>query len=52
VLCTVPAALLAAGVAICASRVLAGDHWASDVIAGWMLGWLATLALSRFRYFA
>jgi len=39
--------LLAAGVLICVARVFAGEHWTSDVIAGWTLGWLVTLVLRR-----
>lgn len=35
------------GLLICGSRVLAGDHWVSDVVAGWSLGVVAAQLLWR-----
>lgn len=35
------------GLFICGSRVLAGAHWVSDVVAGWSLGMVAALLLWR-----
>lgn len=43
------AGLLGLGALICSARVIAGEHWTSDVIAGWGLGGL--LALLLFRVF-
>lgn len=39
--------LLTTGVLICVARVFAGEHWTSDVIAGWTLGWLVTRVLRQ-----
>ncbi|MCM2477326.1 phosphatase PAP2 family protein [Rhizobium sp. CG5] len=39
--------LLTVGALVCASRVVVGEHWTSDVIAGWAMGWLLTLAMLR-----
>lgn len=36
-----------AGLAICASRVVSGEHWPSDVVAGWSIGMIAALVLWR-----
>lgn len=33
---------------LCGARVLSGEHWMSDVVIGWVIGWFAVLALSRF----
>jgi membrane-associated phospholipid phosphatase len=35
-----------AALALCCARVLTGEHWVSDVVVGWMIGWLAVFALS------
>lgn len=34
-------------VALCGARVLTGEHWVSDVAAGWAIGWSAVFTLSR-----
>jgi undecaprenyl-diphosphatase len=39
-------ALMWIGALVCASRVLLGAHWVSDVVAGWTVGMAVTLALS------
>ncbi|MEB2848475.1 phosphatase PAP2 family protein [Endobacterium cereale] len=31
--------ILMAAAAVCLSRVLVGEHWSSDVVFGWALGW-------------
>ncbi|MCY1666605.1 phosphatase PAP2 family protein [Rhizobium sp. SL86] len=34
-------------VMLCGARVLTGEHWVSDAVAGWAIGWLSVMALSR-----
>lgn len=33
-------------VVLCGARVLTGEHWVSDVAAGWAIGWSAVFTLS------
>lgn len=40
-------ALLSVGVAICLSRIGAGAHWISDVVAGWVIGTSGVSVLAR-----
>jgi membrane-associated phospholipid phosphatase len=37
--------LLSMSVLVCASRVIVREHWLSDVIGGWTLGYLVALAM-------
>ena len=41
---------LIGGMLVCISRVLVGEHWASDVLSGWALGWVIASTVSH-RFF-
>lgn len=40
--------LYACGAILCAARIVAGDHWISDALAGWAIGWLMVQVCSWF----
>ncbi len=41
--------ILAAAMIVCLSRVLVGEHWTSDVIFGWALGWAIVAVASALQ---